>query len=77
MFTAPSTIKELIFKAERYEKFVASDKEYFYPFYNNKLVETKAFIEYTSKDTYFYNIFIFTKRVKDIGRFNSKVKENL
>ena len=62
---------------KRYKKFIAGDIKYFYPFYNNKLVDTTFFIEYAGKDTYFRDVFIFTKRVKDIGRSISKVKENL
>lgn len=37
----------------------------------------ESFIKYTGKDTYFRNIFIFIKYIKNIEYLNSKVKENL
>lgn len=84
---ATSTVEEPVHKSgaealeaprsERQDKFVAGDVGFFHPFYNDKSVETGAFIEHSGKDIYFRDVFLFTERAKDVARINTKVKENL
>ena len=73
----PTYTEDTLFRTDKQDKFVARDIGYFHPFYNKKSTETGAYIEHAGKDTYFHNVYVFTERVKDVGRFNSKVKENL
>ena len=73
----PAYTEDTLFRTDKQDKFVARDIGYFHPFYNEKSAETNAHIEHAGKDTYFRDVYVFTERVKDVGRFNSKVKENL
>ena len=73
----PAYTEDTLFRTDKQDKFVAGDIGYFHPFYNEKSAETGAHIEHAGKDTYFRDVYVFTERVKDVGRFNSKVKENL
>lgn len=34
--------------------------------YNDKFIKNKTIIEYIEKETYFYNIHFFVKRVRDL-----------
>ncbi len=47
-------------------RFNSNNIRYFNPFYNNKSINTTSNIKYTSKTTYFYNIYIFINYIKDI-----------
>ncbi len=47
--------------------------EFFNPFYNSKSIDTTSVIKYTSKSTFFRNIYKFINRVKDITRAKGNI----
>jgi len=47
-------------------RFNPNNIRYFDPFYNNKSINTASDIKYTSKTTYFHDIYIFIDYIKDV-----------
>ena len=52
-------------------RFLNNDIGFFDFFYNNKFNNTKAKIKHIRKKTYFYNVFIFINRIKNIIKIKS------
>ena len=49
-------------------RFNLDDVRFFNSFYESKFVDIILVIEYTKKSTFFWNVYIFINRVKDIAR---------
>ncbi len=62
----PSIPPRVPFNNNSTPRFNPNNIRYFNPFYNNKFINTTSNIKYTSKTTYFYNIYIFINYIKDI-----------
>jgi hypothetical protein len=63
----------------RSDRWITFDIEFFDFMYDNKSMFTEEFIEHVEKNTYFRNVHLFLKRVKDVAKVKNvaQVRENL
>ena len=58
---------------DKIDRFNLDDVGYFDSFYKSKSVDIVFIIEHINKSIFFYNIYVFVNRVKDVARVKNDV----